>query len=201
MNKNTLTLRKCAYIFDSTHTTYRRGTVEQIKKERAIEAALKDYYDHPEKLAVEIPYTTDAAGNIYININGDAHRLNALQIQTLNGEPGNVINHRRHIDTAAIIERAPHFHQWTKDSIYSNKYRTLHFEFFTGLDELGYIRIHFKNYWITFVIDDRTGTPYTAGEYGNHKPTTTAAILDRLGIESAAAKKEFFEIMDIITEV
>lgn len=197
--KNTLTLRKCAYIFDSSHCIYNYGTAEQRKKKALTEKEMKTYYDQPEKRTEKIAYTLDSGNNPIIEINGEPHRLNALQIATLDGEPENVINHRRHIAAEKVAEVAPHFHQWTSSSLYSNKYKTLEFEFFTGIDDLGYIRVHFKGYHEQFIIDDRTGKLFTSGEYGQHEPITAEYIIDRLGIESKAAKAEFYEIINAIT--
>ena len=196
----TLKLRKCAYIFDSTHGTFFYGTREQHAKRHAAQKALQEYYYNEEKRTEEIPYTTDGSGNPVINLNGENHRLNALQIASINGDPDNVINHRRQISAAAIGEKTSLFHVFCRDSLYSNKFKTLQFEFFTGPEELGYIRVHFNRNHEQFIIDDRTGELFTSGEYGPHKPTTADAIRERLEITSAAAKKEFNEIISIITE-
>ena len=197
--KNTLTLRKCAYIFDSSHNNYFYGTKAQYAEKIATEKEMETYYNQPEKRAEKIAYTLDTNGNPIITVNGKDHRLNALQIASIDGEPENVINHRRHITAEKVAEIAPHFHQWTSSSLYSNKYKTLEFEFFTGLNDLGYIRVHFKGRHEQFIIDDRTGEIYTSGECGQHKPTTAKNIIDRLGIESKAAKAEFYEIINAIT--
>lgn len=197
--QNTLRLRKCAYIFDSSHSNYFYGTKAQRAAKIATEKAIKEYYDSEKKRSEKIAYTLDSGNNPIIEINGEPHRLNALQIASIDGEPENVINHRRHITAEKVAKVAPHFHQWTSSSLYSNKYKTLEFEFFTGIDDLGYIRVHFKGYHEQFIIDDRTGKLFTSGECGQHKPTTAEYIIDCLGIESKAAKAEFFEIMNAIT--
>ena len=199
--ENTLTLRKCAYIFDNTHGTFFYGTKEQHAKRYAAQKTLQEYYYNAEKRLEKIPYTLSPDGEPEIMLNGENHRLNALQIAHIDGDPENIINHRRHISAAAIAEKTKSFHLFCKNDLYSNKYKTLQFEFFTGPEELGYIRVHFKRNYTTFVIDDRTGELFTAGEHGQHKPTSAAAIRKRLEISTAAAKKEFQEIIDIITEV
>lgn len=197
--KNTLTLRKCAYIFDSSYSNYFYGTKAQHAAKIATEKAMKEYYDSEEKRAEKIAYTLDSNNNPIITVNGTDHRLNALQIASIDGEPENVINHRRHITAEKVVEVAPHFHQWTSSSLYSNKYKSLEFEFFTGVDDLGYIRVHFKGYHEQFIIDDRNGEIYTSGEHGQHKPTTAETIRKYLGIESKAATAEFYEIINAIT--
>jgi uncharacterized protein YlzI (FlbEa/FlbD family) len=199
--ENTLTLRKCAYIFDSTHDTYFYGTKEQHSKRAATQKVLTEYYNNEQKRLEKIPYSTDNNGNIYIDINGEPHRLNALQIAHIDGDPDNVINHRRIIKTEEVAKKTKLFHQFISNSLYSNKFKTLEFEFFTGKNELGYIRVHFNRNRERFIIDDRTGELFTSGEYGVHQPTTAANIRKRLGISSTAAIKEFNEIINIITEV
>lgn len=86
---NFLTLRKCAYIFDSTHGDYFFGTAEQRKQRRITQATLKDLYYHPEKLLEKIPYTLNENGDPIIILNGNPHRLNALQIATIS-DPENI---------------------------------------------------------------------------------------------------------------
>jgi hypothetical protein len=196
----TLTLRKCAYIFDNTYSNYFYGTREQHQKRAAIQTALKEYYYNAEKRAEKLPYTTDESGNVYININGENHRLNALQIAHIDDDPDNVVNHRRHINAEDVATKTDKFHKFCTDSVYSNKFKTLQFEFFTGADELGYIRVHFKNNHIQFVIDDRDGQLYTSGECGQHTPTTEAYIREYLQIDSDNAKTEFNDVIKIITE-
>lgn len=198
---NTLTLRKCAYIFDNTHGTYFYGTKEQHTKRAATQKILTEYYYNEQKRLEKIPYSTDNNGNIYIDINGEPHRLNALQIAHIDGDPDNVINHRRIIKTKEIAEKTKLFYQFLNNSLYSNKFKTLTFEFFTGINELGYIRVHFNRNHEQFIIDDRTGKLFTSGEHGQHTPTTAEHIRKRLEISSTAAKKEFNEIINIITEV
>ena len=198
-NTNFLTLRKCAYIFDSSHSTFFYGTAEQHKQKRITEAAMREYYDHPEKLLEKIPYTTNENGDPVIILNGNPHRLNALQIATIS-DPESVINHRLHINPDEIAKETPHFHRFCSDDLHSNKYRTLTFEFFTAADSLGYIRVHFNRDHEQFIIDNRTGELFTSGEHGQHKPTTAATIAARLGIESAAAKAEFYEVINAITK-
>ena len=198
--KNTLTLRKCAYIFDNTHGTFFYGTKEQHAKRHAAQKTLQEYYYNAEKRLEKIPYTLSPDGQPEIMLNGENHRLNALQIAHIDGDPDNIINHRRHISAAAVAEKTNLFHMWTSSSLYSNKFKTLEFEFFTGPEELGYIRVSFKGHSVQFVIDDRTGELFTSGEYGQHKPTSAAAIRKRLDISTGAARKEFNEIINIITE-
>lgn len=201
MNYNTLTLRKCAYIFDSTYGTYFHGTREQYAQKFDAQKTLKEYYENPQKRLEKIPYTIDNAGNITIILNEQPHRLNALQIAHIDGDPESVINYRYLITADIVAEKARSFHQWTKNSIYSNKFRTLEFEFFTEPDDLGYIRANFKGHSERFIIDNRTGKLFTSGEHGQHQPTTAEHIRKRLEINSKQAKAEFYEIINIITEV
>lgn len=197
---NTLKLRKCAYIFDQSYNNYFCGTREQHAEKIRTQNAIKEYYNSEEKRAEEIPYTLDSQGNPVIIVNDKPHRLNALQIASINGDPENVINHRRHINVDEIKENTPHFHIFCSRDLYSNKFKSLHFEFFTGDDELGYIRVNFKGCAMRFIIDDRTGELFTSGEYEQHKPTTAKYICKMLDITSEAAKKEFYEVMDIISK-
>lgn len=196
----TLSLRKCAYIFDNSYSNFFYGTKAQHAARMATQKAIKEYYESPEKRAEKIEYTTDENGNYIITVNGQRHRLNALQIAAVHDEPESVINHRRNIDPDEIAKETPHFHRFCTNDLYSNKYRTLQFEFFTGADALGYIRVHFNGWHEQFIIDDRTGEIYTSGENGQHKPTTAEYIRERLHIKSPAAIKEYNEMIAAITK-
>jgi hypothetical protein len=199
MNNTYLTLRKCAYIFDSTYTTYFCGTAQQIQRRHAIQSALREFYNNPEKTKEPIPCTINESGEITIDINGEPHRLNALQVKTIS-EPDNIINHRKMININEIAKETPHFHRFCKNDLKSNNFKSLQFEFFTSPEELGYIRVHFKNNYECFIIDERTGELYTSGKLGTHKPTTARAITKALEITSAKAKAEFNEVIKAITK-
>ena len=61
-NTNTLKLRKCAYIFDSSASRYFYGTKAQHAEKAATEKEMKKYFEDPEKLNEKIPYTKDSKG-------------------------------------------------------------------------------------------------------------------------------------------
>lgn len=199
--KNYLTLRKCAYIFDSSADRFFYGTSEQYAKKMAIRKELERFYYEPEKRLEKIPYTKDNDKNIIITINGEPHRLNALQIASIEGDPENVINHRQNIDPEKVLNACPSFEKRCTNDIRSKKYKSLYFEFYTGENELGYIRVHFNNNHEQFIINDRTGAIYTSGEYGDHEPTTAAKIAERLNIKSNSAKSAFYEVINAITKI
>lgn len=201
--QQTLTLRKCAYIFDDSHSLYTYGTKAQIERKNKIQKFMREFYDNTEKLKTQIPYiyTEDDNGgeNFYITVDGHLHRLNALQIARLNDKPGHVINHRRHVPTLTVEGYETRNYQ-TNFVLYNKKYRSLYFEFFTGADNLGYIRAHFKRNTEKFIIDDRTGKIYSPGEHGCHRAQTSRTIAERLEIESQTAQKEFYNVIDKITQ-
>ena len=188
MKNGYLTLRKCAYIFDYSNNVYFHGTHEQYLQKCA-----------KNKRNEKIPYTLTESGDPVILIANIEHRLNALQIASID-DLDNVINYRRDIKTEDVARETKHFHIFCNNSLYSNKFRSLRFEFYTGLSDLGYIRVHFKNNSVRFIIDDRSGTIYTSGEHGQHKATTANILADYLDLGSKAARAEFFEIINIITK-
>lgn len=199
-NANTLRLRKCAYIFDSSASRFFYGTKSQYAEKAAMQKEMKRYYDEPEKLTESVEYTTDANGYFIITVNGKEHRLNDLQIEEVENDPENIINNRKDINVDSILPSVPHFHKFCSADLYSNKYRSLTFEFFTSVKDLGYIRVHFNGWHEQFVIDNRNGDIYTSGEHGKHKKTSTAELIKRLNIKSVAARKEFIEVINAITK-
>lgn len=197
---NNLKLRKCAYIFDWSNATYFCGNKERLERKHKVNKWLKEFYENESRRNEFIEYGKNENDNIYIVIDNEKHFLNDLQIAEIPGDSKNIVNHRRNILIDDIIENLPHFHKFTHDSIYSNKLRSLHFEFFTGSDDLGYIRVHFKNNCVRFIIDDRTGDIYTSGENGRHELTSVKELLDSLDISSEKAKNEFMEVINEITK-
>ena len=195
---NKLYLRKCAYIFDSSHSNYFYGTKEQHAKKIRTENALKAYYDDPAALAAPLEYTQDENGHYYVTICGESHRLNDIQIAATDNAT-DYINHRRHINVNDVLAACPSFYGFCHCNMYSRKFKTLEFEFFTAPRDLGYIRVHFKGASVRFAIDNRTGELINSGECGKYAPITRQYLIDRLGIESKAALKEFNSVMDFIT--
>lgn len=190
VNTGFLKLAKCAYIFDWSHSVYSYGTREQIKHKYAVEKELKTYYEDTEKRAEPLPYTKDENNNIFVEICGEAHALNDIQISEID-EADNIINHRRVINTADIIEQLPSFHPFCSDSLHNNLFRSFYIEFFTVPDDLGYIRVHFNNNIVKFVIDDRNGDIYTSGEHGRCTKTSRNDLMKHLHINSEKARTEF----------
>lgn len=195
-----LTLRKCAYIFDASNSTYFYGTREQYAIKAATNKALKEYYESETKRAEKIPYTLSTHGSPVITIAGHPHTLNALQIAAIDGDPENVINHRRTITAEEVAKTAPNFRESCGCTLYHNKLKSFWVDFYTGADDLGYIRFHFKGWHEQIIIDDRTGGLFTSGEYGQHKPITAAALADCLSLGSKTARDAFNEIINAITK-
>lgn len=193
---NTLKLRKCAYIFDSSYGNSFYGTKEAHAKRYAMQRYMKQYYESEEMRNTPIEYTLNKNGNICINVNGESHYLNDLQIASIDGLDS-VINHRRIIDATKIETK--NFHLFCSRFQHSNHFKSLNFEFFTDIDDLGYIRVNFKGYAERFIIDDRDGTLYTSGEHGRHTQTTAKQIANRLDLQSAKVQKEFYEMIAAIT--
>lgn len=194
--KNTLKLRKCAYIFDSSYGNYFYGTKEMHAKRREIQKHMKQYYDSEELRNTPMEYSVNEYGQITITVNNELHRLNDLQIASIS-EAYSIINHRRVINAATV--KTNNYHLLCNRFLHSNHFKTLHFEFFTGEEDLGYIRVYFKGNAERFIIDDRTGEINTSGEYGRHKPIKAKEIAKRLDITGEKARKEFFEMINIIT--
>lgn len=193
---NILKLRKCAYIFDSSYGNFFYGTKEAHAKRYAVQRHMKQYYDSEEMRNTPIEYTIDENDHIIIMIDNQPHYLNDLQIASIDGLDS-VINHRRIIDATKIETK--NFHLFCTRFLHSNHFKSLNFEFFTGIEDLGYIRVNFKGYSERFIIDDRDGTLYTSGECGRHKPITAKEIANRLDLQSAKVRNEFYEMIEAIT--
>lgn len=193
-------LRKCAYIFDNSASRFKYGT-KQAEEDAAKQNILKDFYNNADKRAEWIPankktvtfWDGSTVEQVQINLNGYIFNLNALQIAETN-DPAEIYNHKKIISFDGF--KSVNFHTFTKNSIYSNNFKSFEFEEFSGVEDLGYFRVHFKNNCYKFIIDD-TNNLYTA-EGVEHKPITRGNILERLEITSAKASKEFAEVMDYL---
>ena len=193
-------LKKCAYIFDNSATTYKysRTQAEQDHKKQTI---LKEFYNSAEKRNEWIPatkktikfYNGETAEQTQIVLNNITFNLNALQIAETNNA-GEIYNHKKVIDLKGF--ESPHFRRTCGHRAYSNKYKTLEVETFTSPEDLGYIRIHFKKNYSCFIIDT-VNNLYTA-EGIEHRPTTRAQIAKDLNITSSGAFKDFSEVMDYL---
>ena len=198
--ENYVILRKCAYLFHWTASTYFYGTAEQYERKQQIRKFFESYYYNPEKLAEKIPYTRDENNNVIIDVLGKPEILNDMQIEYISNDPENIINNRLVIDVEKIAKDTPNFHRFCRNDLHSNNYRTMQFEFFTGAADLGYIRVHFKNNYECFIVDKRTREFYTKGERGHHKPITSREIRRYLGIESDKAENAFYEVIQAIKD-
>jgi hypothetical protein len=195
-------LRKCAYIFDNSATTFKLGR-QQAEQDHKKQTILKEYYDSAEKRSEWIPatkktikfYNGETAEQTQIVLNNITFNLNALQIAETNNA-GEIYNHKKVIDLKGFT--SPHFRGTCAHRVYSNKYKTLEVETFTSAEDLGYIRIHFKGNCIIFVIDTKNNL-YTA-EGIEHRPTTRAQLSKALDITSSGAFKEFEEVMNYLQD-
>lgn len=202
MNNYKIKLRKCAYIFDNSANNFKwnRKQAEEDHKKQEI---LKEFYNSEEKRSQWIPATKKVInfGNgerveqIQININGLEFALNALQIAETS-EAKEIYNNKKIIDFSLFNSVNFKSFSNSKTFLYSKKFKSLYFENFSGVEDLGYIRTHFKRNLIKFVIDNK-GNLYTA-EGIEHRPTTRGHLLQRLEITSAEALREFAEVMDFL---
>lgn len=209
--KNILQLRKCAYIFDNVGN-FLYGTRQQIQEQRETLAEVKKYYDDEKKRAQWIPYTIknehtpngEAFPVISIIINGKPHTLNALQIAKIKGEAefnsiAATINSRAEININDFPKDEPgtNARNFCHSSLLFKDFASLEVENFTGADDLGFIRIHFKNRYTCFIVDDN-GEFFTA--YGvNHNKTTAPAILKQLNATSTKIKTLLTLILNYIS--
>ena len=195
-------LRKCAYIFDNSANNF-KWSKQQAETDHKKQNILKEFYNSEEKRSEWIPatkktikfYNGETVEQIQINLNGQEFFLNALQIAETT-EPKEIYNNKKIIDFNFF--HSVNFKSFSNSNtfLYSKAFKSLYFENFTGADDLGYIRTHFKRNLIKFVIDNKSNL-YTA-EGIEHKPTTRAHILECLEITSAEALREFGEVMDFI---
>lgn len=203
MKELKIKLKKCAYIFDDTANTY--TTAKDRERKNAIQKELKKYYDDEELREKWIDaeektiesWNGDTIKRIYININGLEIPLNALEIAQTN-RPDDIHNNRKQKTLCGLNASKFDLHTYIENTrAYSRKFKTLEIEEFTGAGTLGYFRLHFNGACIKFIVDKRTGDIYTA-EGIEHKQTTRAALLDRLGPKSKGARDEINAIFDYL---
>lgn len=176
-----LTLSKCAYLFGN--------------RPAYAETTLRKYYDDPNLLLQKIPYTVDSMGRYVIQLDGKDYSLNEHQIARVLDDPDSIINHRKEIKSLTV----PGFHQWCSDDLYHDKLSSLHVDFF-GKFGLNMNRIHFKNIYYDFIVDNRNGDIYDC--YGaKYMQVSRRLIAKILGIHGKASLKAFNDLMNAIQEV
>lgn len=176
-----LTLSKCAYIFGN--------------RPAYAETTLRKYYDDPKLFPQEIPYTIDSMGRYVIQLDGKDYALNDHQISRILDDPDSIINHRKEIKTLTV----PGFHQWCYYDLWYDKLSTFHVDFFEK-NGLNMIRMHFKNSYYDFIVDERNGDIYNCKGV-KYTPTSRVRISEYLGINGRASLKAFNDLMDAIQEV
>lgn len=200
MNNYKIKLRKCAYIFDNSANNY-KWSRKQAEEDHKKQSILQEFYNSEEKRSQWLPATKkvinfgngETVEQIQININGLEFALNALQIAETS-EAKEIYNNRKVINFEGLTTNK--FNKTFYSCLYSKKFKSFYFENFSGLDDLGYIRVHFKTHITKFIIDKK-GNLYTA-EGIEHRPTTRGHLLERLEITSAEALREFAEVMDFL---
>jgi hypothetical protein len=172
------------------------------EEDKARQKILFEFYESESKRGELIPFTV-VNGEIFADIGGKSFQLNDLEIGEIvqaneDIEAFRIINERKKIDVSAILEKAPSFVEFCGNSLNSKKLKSLVFEFYTGDDDLGYIRAHFKNNCVRFVISGKNSTLYTSGEHGRHEPTSEKELLEQLEIKGGEALREWNEVMTAI---
>lgn len=196
-------LKKCAYIFDDTHTNH--TTAKDKARKDNIQRILKEFYNDANKRGqwLEAEERTLATFDgqeikrIYTTIDGQEIPLNAQEIDKTN-RADDIHNHRKRKRLGGLDKAKFKLYEYADNShAYSNNFNSLSLEEFANADGLDFYRLHFRGASISFIIDDRTGDIYNA--YGiEHKKTTRAAILERLDAKSKAAKNEINLIFDYL---
>lgn len=198
---NLLKLRKCAYLFDNSKKQFYWNKAI-YEEDQARQKILSEFYESESKRGELIPFTV-VNGEIFADIGGKSFQLNDLEIKEIvqaseDLEAFRIINERKKIDVSAILEKTPSFKEFCGNSLNSKKLKSLVFEFYTGDDDLGYIRVNFKNNCVRFVISGKNSDLYTSGEHGRHEPTSEEELLRQLDIKSGEALKEWSEVMTAI---
>lgn len=198
---NLLKLRKCAYLFDNSKKQFywNKAIYEEDKARQKI---LSEFYESESKRDELIPFTV-VNGEIFADIGGKSFQLNDLEIREIvqaneDLEAFRIINERKKIDVSDILEKTPSFGEFCGNSLISKKLKSLMFEFFTGDDDLGYIRVHFKHNCVRFVISGKNSALYTSGEHGRHEPTSEKELMEQLEIKGGEALKEWNEVLTAI---
>lgn len=193
-------LSKCAYIFDNSYGVYKLSR-QQAEEDAKKQKILKNFYDNKERRSEWIPATKktiklwngEEVEQIVATIDGVQFNLNPLQINKTS-EPQEIYNNKKIVDLSHF--NSPKFTTPQYQRIYSKKFKTLEIESFTDPDSLGYMRIHFKRNYYTFIIDNKNNL-YTA-EGVAHRPIQRAHIFKALEITHSPAARELVEVLDFI---
>ena len=159
------------------------------------ETTLRKYYDDPKLFPQKIPYTVDSLGRYVIQLDGKDYALNDHQISKILDDPYSIINHRKEIKALTV----PGFHCRWSDDLYHDKLSTLHINFL-GKSSLNLNRIHFKEIYYSFIVDDRNGDLYSCLGV-KYVPINRLHIAKTLGINGKASLKAFNDLMDAIQEI
>lgn len=192
---NKITLRKCAYIFHWTNSTYSHGTREQIERKHKINNALKELYQPGANRVFE--YTKDNSGNYCINLCNEIITLNPMMILSVedNSPAAEIINN---LTDKKLEDLQPYFRHYEHsdggETIYSKKLKSLSLEQFMGVDDLGYYRLHFGYTWLPFLVSGKNLYTETLA------PLSYADIFHRLGATGATSKAEIKIMLNYLTE-
>lgn len=190
-----ITLRKCAYIFHWTNSTYSYGTREQIERKHKINNALKELYQPGADRVFK--YTKDNNGNYCINLYNEIIKLTPMMILSVEdeSETASIINNLTKKRLEGLQQAFNYYPHTDKgETVCSKKLKSLSLEQFMGNDDLGYYRLHFGYNWLPFLVCGKN--LYTE----NLNPLSYKDIYNRLNANGKTSKAEIKKLLDYLTE-
>lgn len=183
-------LKKCAYIFDGSNSTFSYGTREHLERKRVVNKYLKQFYENNNTLL-----DAELCGDGFnILIDNQKHYLKPQCVEFADCE--HILNKLK----AANLKNfdSEKFEKYVyKDSctLYSKKFKTLSFEDFTTENKttIEYIRIKFKNNIVRLVKDKENNLLW----FDSYTLATEKGILNRLDA-STLAKIEIIKVLNFI---
>lgn len=189
----TVTLKKCAYIFHWSNSTYFYGYKKDLEKKHRINNLLKIVY---EKNACRVfPYLKDAENNYQIAIDGELIRLNPQMILSIEDDTATakIINNTSRKNLEGLKDQFAYTAYSDSDQLRSKRFSTLYIENYMNPDSLGYYRLHFNGRQICFIISNNT--VYSAERL---KKLDTWEIYLQINATSDKARKEIKTILDYL---
>lgn len=195
MNKNILTLSKCAYIWHWSNSTFFYGSKEEREAKQAQHRALRKLYDMSDD-ARTFQYRLTDFGAPAIMVDGINIVCNEMMLKCVLGDYAlcDIVNGR--VFPYIELKNLPS-ERWKKmsDTWYQSKtFKTLGFDI--ASDGLQYIELRWNGDRLRFIIS--CGALYECCSDNHYRQITISEITNRLGIKSARAKRHINELFNII---
>lgn len=187
VKKGTLKLRRCAYVWGKGDAQFWH---------------LRKYYDDYENRKDEtweyLQLPVFCGYKIYIDLMGDgeSYRLDDRQIRWIDQPNMALMRIKENAFNKIVIN--DRFDKRPSVSAYSNRFKSLWADFYDTEEDLGYIRVHFGNNSICFVVTkDKRIFESSYGRYEAHE-LNRVNVKEKLNIKSKKAKDELYYLLDAI---